>query len=544
MEIALSLSGGGYRAAVYHIGVLSYLDSVSDLQGGTLLDSVNILSSVSGGSLTALWYVYNRILKKDTTSSLKDLFSKIVSSDIEKELYVDFQNGAKEGNTLIMQLSKVYDKIFFNGLEYNTIIQAVSDKNFNIHHFSVCSTDFNNGRPFHFYASRDIYVNGNKIYKFKIGNSDSVINSRIAGNMLVSDIMAASSCFPGIFEPITFPDDFNFQNRTIVNALTGSPFSLMDGGIVDNQGIEGISKLDHQYWKNGGAIELIIVSDVAKAKPQKFVRSGIGVCDKNDDVSETLYKAFPWVWSHYKIVILLGTLIITGCGYVSFNSSGWMQLLSVFFIGAVLSLLFAFIYVRLSILPKLYKKAVNFVKEKFAKGLTFDFDESFIFHLKSNSVLDFFNNRFKSLTLMANDVMMGQIRKHKIRQAFAGGDDYRTIVNAIYALTSDGTWSQLDTKIPKFLRPSKNLKDIADNVANIDTKLCFTKKQIDENIPQMLVACGRFTTCWNLLLCINYLKGQQLNSLNPSQKQLLLLEQQVLHDWGEFQLNPFFKSIV
>lgn len=60
MDIALCLSGGGYRAAVYHIGVLLYFDSIKTEDGNSLLDYVNILSSVSGGSLTALCYVTNK----------------------------------------------------------------------------------------------------------------------------------------------------------------------------------------------------------------------------------------------------------------------------------------------------------------------------------------------------------------------------------------------------------------------------------------------------------------------------------------------------
>ena len=48
--IALSLSGGGGRAAGFHMGTLAYLDRVD------LLKDVSILSSVSGGSHVAAKY--------------------------------------------------------------------------------------------------------------------------------------------------------------------------------------------------------------------------------------------------------------------------------------------------------------------------------------------------------------------------------------------------------------------------------------------------------------------------------------------------------
>ena len=57
LRIGLSLSGGGYRAAFYHLGVLMYLDRIHLRDGSTLLDHVVSLSSVSGGSITALWYM-------------------------------------------------------------------------------------------------------------------------------------------------------------------------------------------------------------------------------------------------------------------------------------------------------------------------------------------------------------------------------------------------------------------------------------------------------------------------------------------------------
>src|SRR5215212_12035081 len=49
-EIALALSGGGYRAAAFHLGTLDMLHRLD------LLQSVHVLSTVSGGALTGLKY--------------------------------------------------------------------------------------------------------------------------------------------------------------------------------------------------------------------------------------------------------------------------------------------------------------------------------------------------------------------------------------------------------------------------------------------------------------------------------------------------------
>ncbi len=49
-DIALCLSGGGYRAATYALGTLDMLDELD------LLNDVKLLSTVSGGTFTGLTY--------------------------------------------------------------------------------------------------------------------------------------------------------------------------------------------------------------------------------------------------------------------------------------------------------------------------------------------------------------------------------------------------------------------------------------------------------------------------------------------------------
>ena len=49
MKIAIALSGGGVRATVFHLGVLARLTRQS------LLESVTLLSTVSGGSPQSRW---------------------------------------------------------------------------------------------------------------------------------------------------------------------------------------------------------------------------------------------------------------------------------------------------------------------------------------------------------------------------------------------------------------------------------------------------------------------------------------------------------
>jgi hypothetical protein len=55
--VMLTFSGGGLRASALAYGTLSALSQLDGLEGGeTLLDDVDVISSVSGGSVTAGWY--------------------------------------------------------------------------------------------------------------------------------------------------------------------------------------------------------------------------------------------------------------------------------------------------------------------------------------------------------------------------------------------------------------------------------------------------------------------------------------------------------
>ena len=67
MRIGISLSGGGMRAAVFHLGVLERL-----ARGGQLRD-LSVISTVSGGSLlTALWWSHLRGRWTDEDAFLSD----------------------------------------------------------------------------------------------------------------------------------------------------------------------------------------------------------------------------------------------------------------------------------------------------------------------------------------------------------------------------------------------------------------------------------------------------------------------------------------
>ena len=66
IPIGLALSGGGYRAAAFHLGTMAYLEHVG------LLPQLSRLSTVSGGTFTGARYILSLLEKKE---SFADFFN-------------------------------------------------------------------------------------------------------------------------------------------------------------------------------------------------------------------------------------------------------------------------------------------------------------------------------------------------------------------------------------------------------------------------------------------------------------------------------------
>src|SRR5687768_4749366 len=80
-NIAISLSGGGFRATSIHLGVMSYLSS-QKYNGVSLLERIRIISTVSGGTFVGVKYVAT--LKKGGT--FEDCYKSIVDFMTRKDL--------------------------------------------------------------------------------------------------------------------------------------------------------------------------------------------------------------------------------------------------------------------------------------------------------------------------------------------------------------------------------------------------------------------------------------------------------------------------
>src|SRR4051812_14902620 len=110
--VALCLSGGGYRAMVFHVGVLYRLNEIG------LLGKLARISSVSGGSITAgyLGFIWNKLQFNQGKAAKFDLFVDGMRAMAETSVDV----GAVIGGIFLPgsisdRVAKAYDDVLFKG---------------------------------------------------------------------------------------------------------------------------------------------------------------------------------------------------------------------------------------------------------------------------------------------------------------------------------------------------------------------------------------------------------------------------------------------
>src|SRR6059058_1162952 len=117
--VILAFSGGGTRAAAFSYGVLEFLrrTEVVGRQGNTvrLLDAVDVITGVSGGSFTALAYgLYGDKLFDDYEQRFlkRDVQGEIIARAFSPKYWGNLSSTGWGRSELAAEL---YDEILFNG---------------------------------------------------------------------------------------------------------------------------------------------------------------------------------------------------------------------------------------------------------------------------------------------------------------------------------------------------------------------------------------------------------------------------------------------
>ncbi|MCD9576246.1 patatin-like phospholipase family protein [Flavobacterium soyae] len=553
-KIALSCSGGGYRAAAFHLGSVSYLNRIC-YAGIPLLKNIEMLSTVSGGTIFGVFYAIGINENKDFEVIYTELRDKLSKLDLLKTGFsmlnaeYNWPNPYKSKN-LINAFALQYDKEFTNG----KTIGDLEKKEIHLKQMVFNSTEFNNGVNFRFKIGTSKHINKNQDYS---GNYYIRIPKNLHTAIKLSDVMASSSCFPGGFEPLLWPKDFNYSvsDQKILQSDNARDIGLMDGGIYDNQGIESI--LNYKKGK-GIYFDLVIISDVASPYMKPFEASILDVNPKNWKLL-TLKKIKHRINSVNNCITYILSIVILLCGIYpvlyNFPNTIWTGVSITLFIVFTLLLFLKVTIVSFlkneyrSYLSKLISGPFKFYAEKL-KG--FKIEELSIQMLEPLLI-----NRIKSLTILLMDVFLKVTRRLNYDKLYENDQyKYRRISNLVRELTEFDYNNRLTReKIKASTRPhllsvsgnyndliGKNIKSIAESAANFGTTLWFTEENKTEKMLDKLIASGQFTMCHNLIVYLEkliYTKDSGFDELESNIKEEIKdLYNTCLKDWQKFKDHP------
>lgn len=475
--IALSLSGGGYRAAGFHLGVLDMLHRLD------LLQDVSALSTVSGGTFTGMRYALSQKEGEafpDFVERFKrDLLSVNVVTLALSKLTEKAPSIPSCRWDVITACAQVYDEKFFAGKRLDVFLEdpnRLTELTFN-------ATEFRNAIAFRFQTRN----NG------LIGNGKISITPDQAGQIRLADIAAASSCFPGGFEPLNFPDDFAWpdtaEGAAVLKELQAkewAPLPLMDGGVYDNQGM-GSLILDASSGTNFG---LFIFSDT----------------DPQQDDLYRLPNPRPAGW------LRLWHL-----------NAGWWCLLILSVLTALVAVWFliqpwnswrdAALHWLPLLMPLLTVVALVWIRRKIVGALgrvpmVTGSVWRFVKKLRVNQFIDMMELRISSLFALASAVFMRRIRRLIYQSVYSD----ELLKPKIMPVLIYNLLQATPKSVPlDWLYPTDAMREVATRAQDMRTTLWFDGPEQLRN----LIAAGQITSCRKVALQILSLSHNDPNQIPP-----------------------------
>lgn len=267
---ALCLSGGGYRAMLFHVGVLWRLNEIG------WLPKINRISSVSGGSISAgvlamNWENLNfqngvaGNFEEQIVTPIKRLASRTI--DVSSVTI-----GSLWFGSIGDKIADSYRKYLFGDKTLQDIVDEVPGKS---PRFVFNATNVQSGALWRFMKP---YMRDYRVGEVKKPEIDLAV------------AIAASSAFPPVLSPVELdldPEDFTPDSGTDLQADEfRNQIVLTDGGVYDNLGLE-------TAWKR---YKTILISDAGggftpEADPHRdWVRHSVRVLITIDNQVRSLRK--------------------------------------------------------------------------------------------------------------------------------------------------------------------------------------------------------------------------------------------------------------
>ena len=594
-SIALSLSGGGFRAAAFSLGIMSYLDRIK-LPGESkrsLLNNVEFISSASGGTIAATIYgmylCQGKSFHECYTFLLKKMHGEELLNAVLEKLNDDSQwdpPGIGKRRNFINAFAKVYDEQLFSGEAFNVFWSQQEGKN-----ISVCfnTTDFFRGLSFRFQtdgSSKTFEYTGNRYVYF---DKDNPVYKKIK----LADILAASSCFPAGFEPIVFPDDFvhrtlspeELKGAMILEAydttkeILTKPLGFMDGGITDNQGLYSAMLADDRKRnkKPAQAFDLILVGDVTSYFMDPFKPPAEKEATKwRSNTINGILKKVSGILKKIKIglvtsfVIFLLSILAIIVNNISFDFPNINNICLVLIGMSAMSFLFLGFIWRMknkqTFLNKTFSGPVapqiKTVLEDLNVGNNFSEDiinklMNYLGNTRLNVLEQMIKARAASVLTMTVDVNLKHTRRLIYELFFENKlwDDRRVYnvtfelstfnkSNRAYRIAKKLKWPATDDDKKMLSDVTAQMQQVAEDARIMGTTLWFAQEDIREEKLKKVVSCGQFTTCMNLIEYVLSLERKvktNLLVLVPGElEKLTYIKTQLLEDWARFKADSYF----
>jgi predicted acylesterase/phospholipase RssA len=271
-KVGLGLSGGGFRASLYHIGVLAKLAELD------ILRHVEVLSCVSGGAIIGAHYYLevrkllqekadNAITRDDYIQMVKRIaedFLAGVQTNIRMRVAAGWWTNVRmiflQNYSRTLRVGELYEKQIYSRIKDRSESEKYQPRWLNdltvqpkdeVERFKPKYDNWRRAAKVPILVLNATSLNTGHNWQFTatwMGEPPSAIDTDVDGNyrlrrMYYEDApeayqryrlgyaVAASSCVPGLFEPLPLPN--LYQHAAKEDKVT---VRLVDGGVHDNQG--------------------------------------------------------------------------------------------------------------------------------------------------------------------------------------------------------------------------------------------------------------------------------------------------------------------
>ena len=264
-DTALCLSGGGYRAALFHLGAIRRLNELG------VLSRVAVVTSVSGGSILAGLLAARWSRLRADSRGICPNFDEEVASPIRAFCSMDIRTNLVLGHRLnpmnwfalagsLLSISGNVLARSYHSMFGDMLLREIPEADCHTPRFVFCATSMNTGACWQFHSGHD-----GRMGDFYTGYAST-------GDVSVAEAVAASSAFPLAFAPfgldrtrmIEFSRVDHWGRTRPVSGKRGSVacdrFLLTDGGVYDNLGLEPVWSMSNTILSSDGGLPFESVS--------------------------------------------------------------------------------------------------------------------------------------------------------------------------------------------------------------------------------------------------------------------------------------------